>query len=104
MNHIDAGHHLEQLASHVARSPVAGRCHVGFARVGLGVSNELGNGLGRNRWIEHHDQWHTDDARDWGDVADEIEIEFVIQRRVNCGRWCDQEERITVWCRSYDSL
>ena len=54
--------------------------------------------------LSHHDQRHANDARDWGDVADEIEIEFVIERRVDCGRWCDQEERVAVWCRSYDSL
>ena len=39
VNHVDARHHLEQLAGHVARSCDARRGHVEFARIGLGVSN-----------------------------------------------------------------
>ena len=61
----------------------AGRRHVDLARIGLGIGDELGNGLGRNRWIHHHDIGHADDARDRRDVADEIEIELVVERRVD---------------------
>src|SRR5512132_64565 len=49
-NHVDAGHHLEQLAGHVRRGPGARRPHVEFAGIGLGV-NELGNRLGGQRGI-----------------------------------------------------
>ena len=55
VDHVDAGHHLEQLAGHMGRGPVAGRRHVELARIGLGIGDELGNRLGRNRWIHHHD-------------------------------------------------
>ena len=51
VNHVDAGHHLEQLAGHMGRGPDAGRRHVDLARIGLGIGDELGNRLGRNRWI-----------------------------------------------------
>jgi hypothetical protein len=36
-NHIDTGHHLEQLAGEVWCGSVAGRRHIDFARVGLGI-------------------------------------------------------------------
>src|SRR5262249_12685032 len=62
-------------------SDTAGR-HVDFARIGFGISDELGNGLGRNRWVNLHDERHADDARDWRDVAHEIEFEVFIERHV----------------------
>jgi hypothetical protein len=31
------------------------------------------------------------------DVADEIEIELVVERRVDCIWWTDQEERVAIW-------
>ena len=40
----------------------------------LGVGDKLGNRLGRNRWVHHHDVGSADDSRDWRDVADEGEI------------------------------
>ena len=55
VDHVDAGHHLEQLARQMARGPVAGRRHVDLARIGLGIGDELGNRLGRERWIDRHD-------------------------------------------------
>ena len=55
MNHVDAGHHLEQLAGHMGAGAGAGRRHVDLARIGLGVGDELRDRLGRNRWIDHHD-------------------------------------------------
>ena len=67
----------------MGRGPVAGRRHVDLAGIGLGIGDELGNRLGRNRWIDHHDIGHADDARDRRDVADEIEIELVVERRVD---------------------
>ena len=96
MHHVDAGHHLEQLAGHMRRAPVAGRRHVDLARVGLGVGDELGNGLGRNRRIHLHDVGHAHDARDRRDVADEIEIELVVERRVDRVAATDQEQRVAV--------
>ena len=83
VDHVDAGHHLEQFAGDMGRRSVAGRRHVDLARIGLGIGDELGNGLGRNRWIDHHDIGHADDACDRRDVADEIEIELVVERRVD---------------------
>ena len=47
VNHVDPGHHLEQLAGDMGRAPVASGCHVDFAGMGLGLGDELGNRLGR---------------------------------------------------------
>ena len=45
----------------------------------LGVRDELWNGLGRNRRVQHHDIWKAHDGGNWLNVADEIEIELVIK-------------------------
>ena len=84
--------------------PNAGRSHADFARTRVGVGNELWNGLGRNRWIDLHDEWRADYARDRCDVADEIEVKFLIQRRVDRGRRGGKQERITIRRRTNDCL
>ena len=52
----------------------------------------------------HHDKGAADDARDRRDVADEIEIELVVERRVDRVRRTDQEERVAVRRRTHDRL
>ena len=84
MDHVDAGHHLEHLAGYMERGSVAGRRKVKLARIGLGVGDELGNGLGRDRRVYHHDFGLANEACDRCDVADEIEIEFVVERNIDC--------------------
>jgi hypothetical protein len=39
-----------------------------------------------------------------GDVADKIEIELVVKRRVDRAAWRDHEERMTVRRRAHDRL
>ena len=63
-----------------------------------------GTRLGRNRRIYHHDVGAADDARDRRDVADEIEIELVVERRVDRVRRTDQEQRVAVRGRAHDRL
>ena len=48
---IDAGHDLEQLTRQMGGRPVAGRCHVEPAGIGLGVCNEFGNRVDWNRGV-----------------------------------------------------
>src|SRR5271156_3487143 len=78
--------------------------HVDLAWIGLGVGDELRNGLGRERWINLHYIDCAHGARDRCDVANEIEIEFVEERRVDCVRQADLEERIAVRRRSHDQF
>ena len=47
---------------------------------------------------------HSDDARDRRDVADEIEVELVVERRVDRVRRTDQEQRVAVRRRAHDRL
>jgi NAD(P)-dependent dehydrogenase (short-subunit alcohol dehydrogenase family) len=49
------------------------------------------------------DGW-TDDGCDRRDVADEIEIEFVVERRVDRVEATDQEQHVTVRRRSHDDF
>jgi hypothetical protein len=83
VDHVDASHHLEQLAGHMAPGSVAGRRHVDLARIGFGVGDELGDRLDRHRGIHLHDIGVARKAGDWCDVADEIETQFVVERRID---------------------
>src|SRR5215471_208657 len=72
------------------------RRNVDFAWISLGISDELGDRLGRNRWMHHHDVGHDNNAGDRRDVADEIEVELVIECRVERVRRSGHKERIAV--------
>src|SRR5262249_56619072 len=63
---------------------------------------ELGNRFGRNRWMYYHDFGRASDASDRRDVADEIEIELVVERRIDRAGRTDQEERVAVCRRAHD--
>ena len=104
VDHVDAGHHLEQFARQMACRSVAARRHVDLARVGLGISDELGNGLRRERWVYRHNEGDRDDACDGCDVAEEVEIEFLVKRHIDRGRRADQEEGVAVRRRIHDHL
>src|SRR5215475_2249306 len=80
------------------------RRKVDLARISLGISDELGDRLGRNRWMHQHDVGHDHNAGDRRDVTDEIEVELVIERRVHRVRRMDQEERIAISGRTHDRL
>src|SRR5262245_15235807 len=77
MDHFDAVHHFEQLARQRRPGPVAGRRHVDFAWIGLGIHNQLYNGLRRERRVRHHYANPAVDTCDRHDVADEIKIELL---------------------------
>src|SRR6516225_6603047 len=102
MHQIGAGHRLEQLAGNMRRAAAPGRRHINFAWIGLGISDELGKRLRRNRRIHHHDIWKADDRCDRRDVAEEIEIELVVKRRVDCARRAEEAQGIAVGSRAHD--
>jgi len=52
MNHVYAGHHLEQLAGHMGPGADAWRRHVELAGIGLGVRDQLRNRFGRDRRMQ----------------------------------------------------
>src|SRR5712671_800175 len=96
MQHVNARHHLEKLAGYMGRSPIAYRCHVDLAGIRLGISDELRNSLGWNRWMNDHDVWQKDETRDRRDVLNEIEVEFLIESRIDRIRWRGEEKRIAI--------
>src|SRR5215813_4369962 len=96
VNQVDSGHHLEKLAINMTGSSEAWRSQIDLARVRLGIGDELGDGFGWNRGINHHDFGHAHDARNRRDVADDIEIELVIERRVDRVRRGHQEKCVAV--------
>src|SRR5262249_31910474 len=80
------------------------RRNVDFAWISLGISDELGDRLGRNRWMHHHDVGHDNNAGDRRDVADEIEVELVIECRVERVRRSGHKERSAAGERPHEGL
>src|SRR5262249_60261844 len=85
-------------------APIAILRHVDLARIAFGVSNELGNSLRWNGWINHHEKRDANNASNWRDVAEKKETKVVVQRRVDRRRSVNHEERIAVWRRLHDCL
>jgi hypothetical protein len=73
-----------------------------LARIGLGVGDEVGERLGRERRIDRHHDGGTTNARDRRDVADDIETRIRVERRVDGIRRGNHEERVAVRRRSHD--
>src|SRR6516165_6567566 len=86
----------------MGRESCASRRKIDHAWMGLGIGNELGDGRGRKRGIYQHYKRPPDDPRDRRDVADEIEVELLIERRVTRVRRSNQEERIAVGRGAHD--
>src|SRR5215472_18578364 len=81
-----------------------GRGHADLARIGLGIGDELGNRLGRKRWMYRYDVGLPVNAGDRRDVADEIETKLVIERGVDGIPTADHEQRVSVCGRAHDGL
>src|SRR5262249_40696554 len=80
------------------------RSHIDLAWIGLGISDQLRNGLRWKRRIYLHHKWSADDAGNGRNVADKIVIEFFIEASVDCARRIDDEKRITIPWRTRDHL
>jgi hypothetical protein len=83
VDQVDASHHLEQFARHMARAAIAARTHIDLARIGLRVRDELREGLGRDRRVDFDDVGHAHDACYGRNVADEIVVELFVKRCVD---------------------
>src|SRR5262245_60992992 len=82
----------------------AGRRHVDLAGIGLGVGNELGNRSDRHPEEHLYGKRLASNARNRRDVADEIEIELVVEGGVDRVHESGHEERISVGGRVHDHL
>ena len=101
---LDSGHCHEQFPGEMDRTPNTGCRHVDLARIGLGIGDEVRNGLGRKRRIDHHDERRTGNACDWRGVTDEIEFEIIVERRIDRIRGRGHKKRVAVWGRPHDRL
>src|SRR5262249_116815 len=99
-----AGHHLEQFTGNMVSGTDTGRRHLDLAGIGFGMGDELGNRLDRHGWIHLHDKGLAMNARDRRDVADQVEIELVVERGVDRIHRSGHKERIPVRGRVYDRL
>src|SRR5262245_40485719 len=63
-----------------------------------------GNRLHGDRWVNLHDERHADDAANRCDIADKIEIELLVERRVDRVGRADQQERVAVRRRIHDAF
>ena len=96
VDHVDASHHFEQFAGDVERAAGAAGRHVDFARIGLGIGDEFGNRIRRDRGINFHDQRNRTDAAYRRDVADEIERKVLVNRRVDGVRRHAEQECVAI--------
>ena len=104
VHHVDPGHHLEHLGGDVVGVAGAGRGVIDLARVGLGVGDELGNRLGRKRRRDEHARGARARGRDRHDVADEVEVQLVVERRIDGVAGVDQQQRVAIGRRRDDRL
>src|SRR5262249_6060029 len=94
VQHIDIGHHFEKLNGGL--DGAAGRSSSHLAGMGLCISDEFGDRLGRNRWIDHHYIRRAREARDWGDITEKYEAEFFVERRIDRVRGDDEKEGVAI--------
>ncbi len=67
-----------------------------------GIGDELGNRFRGKRRIHHHHVGRAHDAGDRRDVAEEIEAEPIVERRVDGVRRADHQQRVAVGRRVHD--
>jgi len=77
VDHVDPGHHLEQLARQVRRCSGPERGHGDLARTGLGIGDQLRNGFRRDRRIGHKHHGKRDQPGNRHDVAQHVERQIV---------------------------
>src|SRR5215472_22077 len=104
MQHVDAGHRLEQLALQMGGGSDTTRRHGELTGIGLGIGDKLVDRPRWNREVRYHDVGHTGDASNRRDVAAEIETKLFVQRSTDRIYRSDEEKRIAVRERARDRL
>jgi hypothetical protein len=82
----------------------AGRRHVDPAGIGARVSDEVGERRGGHRRVHHDEEGVARNAGNRRDIVEEIELEIVVERRVDCIGEADEQQRVTVGGRTHDRL
>src|SRR5262249_22167343 len=104
MLHVHASHGLEQLAVDMLRASGTTGRHVNLAGIRLGVRDELGKRLSRERRVDYQDAESGMRARDRRDIAQDIEIELIVERDVPTISRSKLQEGVAIRGRSHDCL
>ena len=75
-----------------------------LAGIGFGVGDELGHGFSRKGRSDHHDVGAAGDSPNRDGVADEIEFEIAVERRVTGVRKTSEQQRVAIGRRTHDHL
>src|SRR5262245_16188399 len=68
------------------------------------MGDEFRNRSGRDRWMDRNDVGLAIQTQNWRDVADEVEIELIVERGIDCVCHIDQEKRVSVGGCTHNSL
>ena len=79
-------------------------CKHDLSRVGLRVGDELGNRLNWKRRTDFHHVGYAHERRHRDEVAQHIEAQLIIKRRVDRVRYVQLNERVSVGGRAHDLL
>ena len=104
MHHLDARQHVEQLAGEMIAGASARGRQIDLARIGFVISNELRDGLGRHRGIDHHHLRLMYEACDRHEIAHHFEAELVVDRDVDRRRRTDRQQRVAIRGRAHHNL
>ena len=99
MQHVDAGHHLEQLAGKMRRRADAAGRHIDLARMRLGIGDQLRHAVHRQRRIDLENKRIEIDAADRREIAGEIEAQVWVQHGVDDVRIRHRQQRVAVRLR-----
>ena len=99
-----ARHHAQHFARQMPDRPIAGRRHQQFARIGLGIGDELGRSLLGRRRMDDHDARVVDEACHRRDVTNEVEGEVLVQGGVDRARHAAEQQRVAIGRRPHDRL
>ena len=76
VRHVRACHHLEELAGGLMRAPVPAGRHIDFARILLGVGNQIGDRRYWERRVHHDDIVSANESGDRSNVACEVRARY----------------------------
>ena len=104
VDHEGAGARLEELARQVDRGAVAAGRHVQLARVGLGITDQVGHGIDLQRFglgrVHHQHVGHTGHQRDRREVLDRVIGQLGIERGIDAMRAHGAHQQgVAVGCR-----
>ena len=103
VQHVDAGHGLEQLEAQVLRRAGPGRAVGELPGLRLGELDEVGDAVHRQRRIDHQHEGRVGDERDRREILRRIVGQVLVQRHVDGERRAGAEqERVAVGRRLGD--